>query len=167
MKISILYHSVSGNTRHMAEVMAVGMNTVEGVEARTFSIDAVEEAFVKESSCVVAGCPTYISGPSAAFYTYMEREMGKLNLADKLGGAFSTAQYAHGGGDLVIRTILDHMMTMGMLTYSVGGAKGRPVIHLGPVAIATAGNREMLAAYEETFRFYGRHMAEKAVELFG
>lgn len=167
MKISVLYHSVSGNTKHMAEVIVDSMNTVAGVEAKAFSIDAVDEAFVKESRCVVMGCPTYIAGPSAAFYTYMEKEMGKLNLAGKLGGAFSTAQYAHGGGELVIRTILDHMMTMGMLTYSVGGSKGKPVIHMGPEAIATAGNTEMLAQYEDIFRFYGQHMAEKAAELFG
>lgn len=167
MKISVLYHSVSGNTKHMAEVIAESMNAVAGVEAKAFSIDAVDETFAKESRCVVAGCSTYMAGPSAEFYTYMEKEMGKLELAGKLGGAFSTAQYAHGGGELVIRSILDHMMTKGMLTYSVGSSHGKPVIHLGPEAVATAGNTEMLRQYEEIFRFYGQHMAEKALELFG
>ena len=45
--------------------------------------------------------------------------------------------------------------------------KGRPVIHLGPVAIATAGNDEMLEPYKETFTIYGQRMAEQAVATFG
>jgi len=166
MKMSVICHSASGNTLHMAEVIAAGMNTVEGVEAKAFNIDAVDEAFVKESSCVVLGAPTYMAGPSAAFYTWMEQNLGKLGVAGKLGGAFSTAQYVHGGDEFVIQGLLAHMMVMGMLVYSGGGSKGKPVIHQGPVAIATAGNTEALKAFEETFHVYGQRMAEKAVELF-
>ena len=166
MKMSVIYHSVSNNTKRMADIIAEGMNSVEGVEAKTFSIDAVDEEFVKESKCVVMGCPTYAADTSAAFHAFLEG-CGKLGLAGKLGGAFATAQYTHGGAELTIRTILDHMMVMGMLTYSAGGSKGKPVIHLGPTAIATAGNVEALEPFDETFRLYGQRMADKAVEIFG
>lgn len=167
MKMSVIYHSISHNTKRMAEIIAGGMNTVPGAEARAFSIDAVDEAFVRESRCVVMGCPTYVADMTAAFHTWMEREAGKLALAGKLGGAFATAQYTHGGAELTVRGILDHMMVMGMLTYSADGSKGKPVIHLGPTAIAAAGDAEALQAFDGTFRIYGQRMAEKAVELFG
>lgn len=167
MKMSVIYHSASGNTAHMAECIAKGMASVEGVEAKAFSIDAVDETFVQESTCVVMGCPTYAAGPSAAFYSWMEKSAGKLGLAGKLGGAFSTAQYVHGGDEFVIQGILAHMMVFGMLVYSGGGSKGKPVIHQGPVAIATAGNTEALKEFEDTFTVYGQRMAEKAVEIFG
>jgi len=42
MKLSVLYHSVSGNTKKMAEVIAEGMLTVENAEAKTFPIDPIE-----------------------------------------------------------------------------------------------------------------------------
>lgn len=67
----------------------------------------------------------------------------------------------HGGGELGIRTILDHMMVLGMLTYSGGGALGKPVIHLGPVAIGGH-----LEESKDVFLLYGKRMAEKTLEIF-
>ncbi|MDL2263059.1 hypothetical protein LJC31_00245 [Synergistaceae bacterium OttesenSCG-928-I11] len=43
MKLSILYYSKSGNTMKMAGVIAEGMTSVEGAEARTFSIGELDE----------------------------------------------------------------------------------------------------------------------------
>ena len=167
MKLSVIYHSVSGNSRRMAQCIAEGMNSVAGAEARAFHINEVDEAFAQESKCIVLGCPTYAADTPAAFHTWMEQSFRKVAPTGKLGGAFATAQYAHGGDELVIQTILAHMLVSGMVIYSGGGSKGQPVIHLGPVAIATAGNEEMLKPYEDTFRIYGQRMAEKAMELFG
>lgn len=166
MKLSVIYHSASGNTARMAQVIAEGMKSVPGVEAKAFSIDEVDLDFAKESRGIVVGCPTYVADTTAAMHQWLEQSFGKLAPAGKLGGAFATAQYIHGGGDLAVRSILDHMMTMGMLTYSGGGSQGKPVIHLGPVAIATAGDFEELMGFDDVFRIYGQRMAEKAVELF-
>jgi NAD(P)H dehydrogenase (quinone) len=88
--------------------------------------------------------------------------LGKYGVAGKLGGAFATANYIHGGAELAMQTILDHMLVYGMLVYSGGGSQGKPVIHLGPQAVAGR-----LEETEETFRLYGQRMAAKAAELFG
>lgn len=167
MKLSVIYHSVSGNTAHMANVIAEGMRAVEGVEVGVFSIDNVDMDFVKESSCVVMGCPTYAASPSSDFYAWLGKNATKLSLCGKLGGAFATAQYTHGGGDLAIQNIQTHMLVFSMLVYSSGMFLGKPTIHNGPVAIAAAGDTEALKPFEDTFRIYGKRMAEKAVELFG
>ena len=166
MKLSVIYFSASGNTAHMAEKIVEGMNQVAGVEAKAFAIDAVDADFVKESKGLVVGCPTYAADMPADMHVWVEKEMGKLGLPGKLGGAFATAQYIHGCAETVIHTIIDHMMVMGMLVYSGGGSKGAPVIHIGPTAIATAGNTEALKAFEDTFVIYGKRFAEKAAELF-
>ena len=93
---------------------------------------------------------------------------GKLGLAGKLGGAFATEQYTHGGGEGVVRSILGAELVFGMLCYSGGGSCGRPIIHLGPVGVN--GNVEphnRLENYEENFRVFGQRFAAKALELFG
>ena len=131
MKMTVLYHSVTGNTKTMAQVIAEGMMTVAGVEAKAFPIENWDAAWVKESKCVVLGTPIYLA-------------------------------YLHGGGDLGIQTILNHMMVLGMLTYSGGGSFGKPVIHLGPVAL-----HGHLEESKELFRLYGQRMATKTVSLFG
>lgn len=162
MKMAVIYHSETGNTKKMAEIIAQGMMTQQGVEAKTFSYDAVDEAWVKESKCVVIGSPIYMASISAAMKTYLEQSAKKCELAGKIGGAFATANYVHGGGELGIRLILDHLMVLGMLTYSAGGAYGHPVIHLGPIAIGGK-----LEESSDMFALYGKRMAEKTVEIFG
>ncbi len=161
MKMAVLYHSVSGNTKTMAEVIAEGMQSVAGVAAKTFSVDDVDEAWVKESKCVVVGTPIYLASVSGKVKSWLEGPCKKCELAGKIGGAFATADYVHGGGELGIRTILDHMMVLGMLTYSGGGALGKPVIHLGPVAIGGH-----LEESKDVFLLYGKRMAEKTLEIF-
>ena len=90
MKAAILDHSETGNTKTMAEVIAEGMNSVEGMEAKAFSIDAVDEAWVKESQCVIMGTPSYYADISGTAKVFLET-CGKYGLAGKLGGAFATA----------------------------------------------------------------------------
>ena len=161
MKMTVLYYSKTGNTKHMAEIIAQGMETVDGVEAKAFPLDAVEEAWAKESKCIILGAPIYMASVCAPVMSWLQSSFPAYGLAGKLGGAFATADYIHGGGDLGIRTILDHMMVYGMLTYSGGGSCGKPVIHLGPVAISGH-----LEESEETFVAYGKRMAAKAKEIY-
>ena len=59
LKLAIIYHSETGNTKKAAEFVLKGMQRVEGIEAKAFSIDAVDEAYVKEAKGVVFGAPTY------------------------------------------------------------------------------------------------------------
>ena len=109
MKMSVLYHSKSGNTKAMAEAVAEGMEQVEAVEAKTMSIDAVDEEWLRESVCLVLGSPTYYASVSGEMKLFLEG-LSKYGVAGKLGGAFATANYIHGGGELAIQTILDHLM---------------------------------------------------------
>ena len=161
MKMTVLYYSKTGNTKHMAEIIAKGMETAQGVEAKAFPLDGVDAAWAKESKCIVLGSPIYMAGVCADVIAWLQSSFPAYGLTGKLGGAFATADYIHGGGDLGIRTILDHMMVYGMLTYSGGGSCGKPVIHLGPVAISGR-----LEESEETFLTYGKRMAAKALELY-
>ncbi|SCM81836.1 Flavodoxin [uncultured Sporomusa sp.] len=161
MKMTVLYYSQTGNTKQMAEVIAEGMQTVGGVEAKAFPIEAVDEAWIKESKCVVLGTPIYMASVCGVIKNWLEGPCKAYGLAGKIGGAFATANYVHGGAELGIRLILDHMLVYGMLTYSGGGSYGKPVIHLGPVALDG-----QLEESKETFRIYGQRMATKTLELY-
>ena len=168
MKIAVIYDSKTGNTRQAADWIAEGMNTVTGIEARTFLIHKVDEAFVLESKGVVIGSPSYAVLITPDLHAWLLTATEQLQMAGKLGGAFATEQYTHGGGDLVIQSILARELTAGMLCYSGGSGCGTPYIHLGPVGVN--GNKEKhnaLEYYKDNFVIYGRRFAEKALELFG
>ena len=162
IKIAVIYHSVTGTTRRMAEEICKGVNSVDGVEGMAFPIENPDAEYVKESKCVILGTPVYYASMSGTVKMWFEKTRGQFGLPGKLAGAFATADYVHGGGEIAIQSILSHMMVSGMLAYSGGGAYGKPVIHLGPVGV-----KRDIESYAETFRIYGERMAMKTLELFG
>ncbi len=159
MKASVLYYSKTGNTKAMAEKIAEGM-AAEGLEAKAFSIEAPDREWVAGSSCIVVGSPTYYADVCAEIKAFLET-LGDYEVAGKLGGAFATAAFTYGGGDLALQTILTHMLFWGMVVYSGGKAQGKPPIHLGPVAAGEGSH-----GTPELFFLYGRRMAREAKELF-
>ena len=160
MKIAIVYDSKTGNTAKMAEYIIEGISSVDGMEAKAFNIDSIDLDYVKESSALIVGTPTYNGYLSARMKKWLETEPIKLNVAGKLGGAYATAAFIHGGADLAIQCVLTHLMVDGMMVYSGGQSKGMPVIHLGPVAIAPD-----LDNFADLFKIYGKRMAQQASAL--
>ncbi len=167
MRFAVVYDSKTGNTRQAAEWIAEGMKQVENAEARAFSIHDVDEAFVKEAKGIVIGSPSYAAQLTPDLHSWLLNSAGKLNFAGKLGGAFATEQFTHGGGETVIQSILTIEMVKGMLCYSSGAAYGMPVIHLGPVGVNdNVENHNGMEHYKDNFVIFGKRFAEKAMEIF-
>lgn len=163
MKAAVIYHSVTGNTKRMGEIIAEGMAEVEGVEVRTFPINDVDVDYVKDCRCVIFGSPIYMAHITAEMTSFLHKDAKKLSLAGKMCGAYTTAQYIHGGGTLGVQDILTQCLVYGALIYSGGSSYGAPVIHLGPVGI----DRSMdIETFGDTFRTYGQRMANEARLLF-
>jgi NAD(P)H dehydrogenase (quinone) len=130
------------------------------MEAKAFNIDSLDEDYIRESKALIVGTPTYNGYLSSKIKKWLETVPAKLNVAGKLGGAYATAAFIHGGADLAIQCVLTHLLVDGMMVYSSGQAKGMPVIHLGPVAIAPD-----LDSFAELFRIYGKRMAEQTADI--
>ncbi len=162
MKLSIIYESKTGNTSKAAQYICEGAEQVSGVQAKAFHIENIDEAYVKESCGLIVGSPTYNGCLSGKLKVWLESGLTKLDVAGKLGGAFATAAFIHGGGDFTIQCILTHLMVEGMMTYSGGQASGMPVIHLGPVGISPN-----IDEFADLFRIYGQRMAKQVVQLKG
>ena len=168
MKLAVIVDSKSGNTRLAADWIVQGMNRVGNTEAKAFTIPEVDEAFVKEALGIVIGSPSYAAQMTPDLHTWMLTSAGKLGFAGKLGGAFATEQFTHGGGETVIQSILTIEMVNGMLCYSGGGACGMPVIHLGPVGVNdNVEKHNGMELYRDNFIVFGERFAKKASEIFG
>ena len=80
----------------------------------------------------------------------------EVGFVGKLCGVFATEGYIHGGADLDMSTIIDHMLVFGGMVYSAGGSKGSPTIHLGPVALSpNVDDYKELCEIRQTFRGTG------------
>jgi NAD(P)H dehydrogenase (quinone) len=163
LKITILYVSQSGNTEKAACHIREGILSAGDIDVRLMNIadeNPLDAEFIKESSAVIIGTPTYVANMAWQLKKWFATDRC-VSLAGKLGAAFATANFIHGGPDLAIADVLHHMLVKGMVVYSSGAGVGMPIIHLGPVGIA-----KELEESRDLFLVFGKRIAEKAQELF-
>ncbi|MBN1053082.1 flavodoxin family protein [Clostridium botulinum] len=160
MKISIIYFSKTGKTKEMANIIASGMKLEKDIEVELFDIDNINYDFLNESKAVIFGTPTYYANTCWQIKKWFD-ESSNCNLSGKIGAVFATANYAQGGADTAILTIINHLMVKGMLVYSGGSSLGQPYIHLGAVAL-----KENFEKSKDMFKIFGTRIAQKTNELF-
>lgn len=159
MKLSIIYHTKTGNTKSVAELIAGGARSVESMQVKVMSIDEIDEEFIAKSKAVIIGCPTYCGTFSWQMKKWLDTS--KVKLADKLGGVFATENFIGGGADNAELAMIGHLLVKGMIVYSSGASKGHPYTHFGAVAIKDGDESQ-----RERAKIYGKRIAEKAIELF-
>jgi len=160
-KVAIIYHSETGNTRKMAELIKEGCQQVEGVEAKTMEVDGLDQAYLGQAQAVLFGCPTYEGTCSWQMKKLLDEI--DVDLAGKLGGVFCSQNWPGGGGaDLAEITLIAGMLVRGMLIYSGGITRGVPYLHFGAVSA-----RAPEGLYAERCAKLGQNIASKAKELFG
>lgn len=164
MKFAVIYYSKTGHTREMGEEIAEGIRK-QGGGVKLFSIEEpLDNEYISECSGVIFGTPVYLANTCWQMKKWFDTDSASVKLAGKLGGVYSTAHFAQGGGDVALMTLIGHMLVKGMMIYSGGSALGKPYIHLGPVALdAVEGHYENS---RELFRIFGERFAAKAGELF-
>ena len=164
MKITILYHSETGNTELAAKQIAEGALSVPDTQVRLVSLNQLtpeDEAYIGESSAVIFGTPTYVANMSWKLKEFFDTKL-KINFSGKLGAAFATENFANGGGgELAIMNIMSHMLVKGMLCYSSGTAFGQPYIHIGPTLV-----RGHIEEKAQLCHIFGSRIASQAHRLF-
>jgi NAD(P)H dehydrogenase (quinone) len=162
VKIAVIYHSETGNTQQMAELVRQGCEQVEGVEARLMPVADVDDEYVAASSAVILGSPTYEGSCTWQMKRYLDS--AAKGLAGKLCGVFASQNWPGGGGaSFAEMTIIAGLLVRGGIVYSGGISEGRPYLHFGAVS-ARAPQEEL---YRERCLKLGENIARKASELFG
>lgn len=159
MKISIIYTSQGGNTEFAAECVQDGiLAKYPFIEVKTMDAGEGETDldFLTQSDAVIFGSPVYFTSMSWKLKRWFDQSF-KIDLTDKIGAAFVTAQSPTGGTDTAIMEIVRHMLAKGMLVCS-GAGKGQ-AFQIGAVGLAN-----MLNQSENLFRSFGAAIAQKAVE---
>ncbi len=161
MKIAIIYHSETGNTRQMAELVAEGCRAVPGVEAQCMGVDAVDDGYLEAARAVIFGSPTYEGSCSWQMKKYLDT--GPKGLAGKLAGVFASQNWPGGGGaSFAEMTLIAALLVHGMLVYSGGITAGMPYLHFGAVSHKAPGKD----LYRERCVKLGTNIARKAMELW-
>jgi len=158
VKVAVVYHSETGNTRSMAELIAGAAG--ETAEVSIMSVDELDEKALEEAHAVAFGTPTYLGQMSWQMKKCLDTL--PVSMAGKLGAAFASAGYFGGGSETAEVTVAKALMCRGMMVYSGGVGGGHPVTHFGAVSI----NKPEDSDAERCAKL-GRAVATKAGELFG
>ena len=133
MKVSVVYHSVSGNTRKQAELVEEGCRSVEGIEVKSMSIDSPDNTWIEESAAVIFGSPCYEGSCSWQMKKFFDTP--KVDYGGKLCGVFVSQNWPGGGGaDFAEMTMIAAALVLGMIIYSGGISEGYPPLHFGAVS---------------------------------
>ena len=160
VRIAIIYHSETGNTKKMAEFVKKGCDSVSQVESKIMSIEDIDESHIASADAVIMGCPTYEGTLSWQMKKFLDTI--SVNLDGKLGGVFASQNWPGGGGaDFAEMTIIAGMLVRGMIIYSGGITRGKPFLHFGAVS-----EKSPSGLYEERCVKLGENIATKAKELW-
>lgn len=162
MKISIIYHSESNNTRKIGEIIENSIKSSGEIETKLMEIENVDKEFLNDSKAVIFGSPVYYGTYSWKIKKWFDTtEFIGVDLADKLGGVFITEQFVGGGAEVAEMGLIGMMLIRGMLVYSAGGSKGLPFTHFGSVSVRSGDDFQI-----ERAKIFGKRMAAKTKELF-
>ncbi len=129
-KAIVIYHSRSGNTKEMAQIIAKAMNDSElPTECRPVNDVSPDEIFSYDA--IVIGSPTYYGQMAAPIKQLIDDLVSRHGQLDgKVGAAFSSSANVAGGNETTIMGIIETMLISGMIVQ--GDPQGD---HYGPVSI--------------------------------
>lgn len=136
--VAVVYHSVHGHTRVLAEHVAKGVRRVPGarehlVEIRDEDVtggrwhDAEVLALLDRADAIVFGCPTLMGSVSAVFKAFLEAAFTPWTeqaWKDKLAGGFTNSASQSGDKLITLEGLAVFAAQMGMQWIGVGDLPG-------------------------------------------
>ncbi|WP_234569362.1 flavodoxin family protein [Rhodohalobacter sp. 614A] len=118
--VLITYHSETGNTEKMAQAVAEGANSVEGVSVKILTTAETRESDLLEADAIIIGSPVHNANVSAE----VQRFIASLPFEDeplknKIGAVFVTGGGISAGEEIVQMNMIQSMLVFGMII--VGG----------------------------------------------
>ncbi|MBW1666786.1 MAG: NAD(P)H-dependent oxidoreductase [Deltaproteobacteria bacterium] len=160
MQILVLYFSKGGNTKKLAQVIAQGVEEIEGAKALLKHTDEVREEDFLSSQGVIAGSPVYFGVMAAGLKRVFDEFVGtRKRMEGKVGAAFATSADASGGKETTMMSIIQALLIYGMIIV------GDPMSATGHYGVACVGEPDEGIA--ENGRKLGRRVAELAKKLYG
>ena len=134
MQVLVMYYSRSGNTKKLAEVIAKGVEEVEGVKCILKKAPEVTKDDFLNSDGIIAGSPVYFGTMAAELKEVFDKFVGiRRQMEGKIGAAFATAGDSTGGKETTIFSIFQAMLIYGMIIV------GDPMDATGHYGIACTG----------------------------
>ena len=160
MQILVFYHSKGGNTKKLAQAVAIGVDSVGGASALLKSTTDVAKEDFLNSAGVIAGSPVYFGVMAAEVKKVFDDFIGtRKKMEGKVGAAFATSGDPTGGKETTMMSIIQCLLIYGMVIV------GDPMSATGHYGTACAGAPDDATA--DNAAKLGARVAEVAKRLNG
>ena len=124
----IVYESVYGNTKKIAEAISKGINSTDGVDCVVKKTGEIHTDDLCDYDAILLGCPNHNQGPALNLVKFIDRA-SIVHLSEKIGAVFDT--YTGGNKDVAVAKLeakmhqkLPGIEVVGRLSAKVTGRKG-------------------------------------------
>lgn len=164
MRISIIYDTVTGHTRKMAEAIADGAREIEGIAV---TIKHVDEAVADDlrAEGVIVGSPAWCGLMTWKLKEFFDKVCGDVwgKVDGHIAAAFTSSGGLGGGNEMTLWSILTALMNYGYMVFGMPQYSGPGVTaHYGAVAVGDPGELELKAC-----KMMGRKASEYVLKTFG
>jgi NAD(P)H dehydrogenase (quinone) len=120
-KVLVVYYSLSGHTKQMAEAAAEGAGSVKGITVKLVPVEKAQVSDVLWADGIIVGSPVYNANMAPPILRFIFKwPFEGAPLRNKIGAALVTAGGISAGEELVQMNIIQAMLVYGMIV--VGGA---------------------------------------------
>lgn len=163
-KVLVLYHSNSGNTARMAELVAEGAQQLAGVDVRLKNIDEADATDLDWCNGIALGSPTNYGCVSWQMKRWWDEQpienWGKRD--GKIGCVFSSAGAWGGGQEWTCLALMSILINYGFLVFGLTDYTGvQFTAHYGAVSAGAPSDERVQAAC----RRLGLRLAEWTASL--
>jgi len=113
VRVLVLYHSDTGNTRALAEAVAEGARAVSGARVVLKPVQEADNDDLEVCDALLIGTPTFWGSVATPVKQFIDGQ--RPFMGDKVGGAFATGGSDGGGKELAVLAILTAMLNNGMI----------------------------------------------------
>lgn len=169
VSILVVYYSVNGHTRTMADAVAQGAKSVDGARVTLLPVQDATPSGIVDFDAIIIGSPVHNANVAPEIQSFINRwPLSGTPLRDKIGAAFVLAGGISAGEETVQLGILRSMLIFGMIV--VGGPEWTSAFGASAVTdeapfAADSQNGQVAEQFLEKGRKLGQRVADIAGRL--
>ncbi|MBM4162447.1 MAG: flavodoxin family protein [Ignavibacteria bacterium] len=163
--VLVVYYSMEGHTRAMAEAVAKGAQSSGRVTVKLLSVEQATTEDVLTADAIIVGTPVHNANVATPVQQFINRwPFEGAPLRDKIGAAFVTAGGISAGEELAQLNILHSMLIFGMVV--VGGPDWQSAFGASAVTMEQPfGRGQKKGEVDEYFFKKGEALGKRVADL--
>lgn len=162
--VLITYHSETGNTERLAQAVAEGAGSIDGVSVKLLTTAETEDAELLWADAIIVGSPVHNANVSAEVQRFISLwPFENEPLKNKIGAVFVTAGGISAGEEVAQLNLIQSMLVFGMIV--VGGPDWTQPFGASAITSETPFSTSSPEEISEQFLEKGRLLGQRVAKI--